>query len=637
MNKSMLIYIHTKAKKPKFQQKTSKEDIGMALRKIQPTRLKRNGKFIDIDEQQLKTSYVTMEYKLPSKKIEVEEANNLQSESKLKEEVENSSKQLGERNQSELDDKVKINENLQISLKKGYIFYDGQVAELIKVTGIEYNIDNQRLYLRISTRYKENTVEMTIPRKDAFQKREIIKLSDKGVDIDEVNAKYHIESIKYQEKQIGKVCSVHSEIGFSEYNGKEVFKLYKAINEDSTYKGNLDIKPKGTLEEYLKDVKKNVAPYASMSLALALGTSSAVVAKLNRLDVDINTLFTHIVAESSKGKSTATMLAISVWGNPKVGAGGLYNTWNATENALITSLSGNYGVAYALDELSMTKIENATSLIYNLVGGKDKVRLTKNIEMRESGTWITTLISNGEASILSKANSNTGIDMRVMELEGITWTQDAEHSEEVKRLATRNYGVFGHSFAERLIKFSSDKLVKLFKSERQNFINKIAEKGVTDNKIERTSYKYAVVLLTARLINSGYNEYGIKLDIDGIREILIRTEIESINKRGLEKKAEDWLLQQVEANASKFRSGNENNQNVDYWGTRKELSNGEIEIAILRDKFNEIMKRGKFEDPKVVLKQLKEEGKLDYENGRLTRKRKINAITTEVYVIRLKQ
>ena len=37
------------------------------------------------------------------------------------------------------------------------------------------------------------------------------------------------------------------------------------------------------------------------------------------------------------------------------------------------------------------------------------------------------------------------------------------------------------------------------------------------------------------------------------------------------------------------------------------------------------------------IKQLKEEGKLDHENGRLTRKRKINAITTEVYVIRLSQ
>lgn len=610
----------------------------MALRKLQPTRLKRNGKFIDIDEQQLKTSYVTMEYKLPSKKVEVEEANNLQSESKLKEEVENASKQLGESNQNEINKITRISDELSISYKDNVIYYgEGNTARLITLHSIEKNIDKNHVKFKMTTDYMDEKIEMELPREDAVQRKGMLKLASQGANVNELNAKFHIMALEYQEKNITKVNKVHSEIGFSEYDGKEIFKLYKAINEDSTYKGNLDIKPKGTLEEYLKDVKKNVAPYASMSLALALGTSSAVVAKLNRLDVDINTLFTHIVAESSKGKSTATMLAISVWGNPKVGAGGLYNTWNATENALITSLSGNYGVAYALDELSMTKIENATSLIYNLVGGKDKVRLTKNIEMRESGTWITTLISNGEASILSKANSNTGIDMRVMELEGITWTQDAEHSEEVKRLATRNYGVFGNSFAERLIKFSSDKLVKLFKSERQNFINKIAEKGVTDNKIERTSYKYAVVLLTARLINSGYNEYGIKLDIDGIREILIRTEIESINKRGLEKKAEDWLLQQVEANASKFRSGNENNQNLDYWGTRKELSNGEIEIAILRDKFNEIMKRGKFEDPKVVLKQLKEEGKLDYENGRLTRKRKINAITTEVYVIRLKQ
>ena len=493
-----------------------------ALRKLQPTRLKRNGKFIDIDEQQLKTSYVTMEYKLPSKKVEVEEANNLQSESKLKEEVENASKQLGESNQNEINKITRISDELSISYKDNVIYYgEGNTARLITLHSIEKNIDKNHVKFKMTTDYMDEKIEMELPREDAVQRKGMLKLASQGANVNELNAKFHIMALEYQEKNITKVNKVHSEIGFSEYDGKEIFKLYKAINEDSTYKGNLDIKPKGTLEEYLKDVKKNVAPYASMSLALALGTSSAVVAKLNRLDVDINTLFTHIVAESSKGKSTATMLAISVWGNPKVGAGGLYNTWNATENALITSLSGNYGVAYALDELSMTKIENATSLIYNLVGGKDKVRLTKNIEMRESGTWITTLISNGEASILSKANSNTGIDMRVMELEGITWTQDAEHSEEVKRLATRNYGVFGHSFAERLIKFSSDKLVKLFKSERQNFINKIAEKGVTDNKIERTSYKYAVVLLTARLMDSGYNEYGIKLDIDGIREILI--------------------------------------------------------------------------------------------------------------------
>lgn len=49
----------------------------------------------------------------------------------------------------------------------------------------------------------------------------------------------------------------------------------------------------------------------------------------------------------------------------------------------------------------------------------------------------------------------------------------------------------------------------------------------------------------------------------------------------------------------------ETNTNVDYWGTRKELPNGELEVAILTNKFEEIMRKGKFEDTKVVLEQLR--------------------------------
>ena len=100
--------------------------------------------------------------------------------------------------------------------------------------------------------------------------------------------------------------------------------------------------------------------------------------------------------------------------------------------------------------------------------------------------------------------------------------------------------------------------------------------------------------------------------------------------------AADFILQYVERNASKFKCGKDGNPNVDYWGSRKELPGGELEITILSDRFEEIMKEGKFEDTNVVLNQLKEEGKLDYEEGRLSRKRKINAIATPVYVIKLK-
>ena len=538
----------------------------------------------------------------------------------------------------ELNGLEKVDDEISICYESGKLFYNGdKTSNLLKVGVPEINIDTNNVMLPITTKYLNRDIKILIPRDKAMSKREIIKLSLQGADVTEENAKYHIRSIEYQERKIGRVNNTHSELGFAKYKEKEIFKLYKAINEDSSYVGALDLKPKGNLGNYLDDLREHVVPYKNISLAFALGVSSSIVAKLNMHYKDINTLLVHLFAESTKGKSTAAMLAISVWGNPNLSGGGLYNTWNSTENALSTSLAGNYGIAYALDELSMSKIEDTTSLIYNLVGGKDKARLTKDIELRAAATWTTSIISTGEVSLLSKAKNNTGLDIRVLELGGIVWTEDANHSDQVKALVNRNYGVFGADFVKRLIEFPADRLKEIFEEEREIFIQKVKEKNIQDDMLSRTSCKYAIVTLTIRLINSRYKDRGIILDIEGIRELLVDTEINSINRRGIKRKAEDWLIQYIESNASKFTSGKETNTNVDYWGTRKELPNGELEVAILTNKFEEIMRKGKFEDTKVVLEQLKKEGKLEYEAGRLTRKRKVNAIQTPVYVIRLSQ
>ena len=538
----------------------------------------------------------------------------------------------------ELNGLEKVDDEISICYESGKLFYNGdKTSNLLKVGVPEINIDTNNVMLPITTKYLNRDIKILIPRDKAMSKREIIKLSLQGADVTEENAKYHIRSIEYQERKIGRVNNTHSELGFAKYKEKEIFKLYKAINEDSSYVGALDLKPKGNLGNYLDDLREHVVPYKNISLAFALGVSSSIVAKLNMHYKDINTLLVHLFAESTKGKSTAAMLAISVWGNPNLSGGGLYNTWNSTENALSTSLAGNYGIAYALDELSMSKIEDTTSLIYNLVGGKDKARLTKDIELRAAATWTTSIISTGEVSLLSKAKNNTGLDIRVLELGGIVWTEDANHSDQVKALVNRNYGVFGADFVKRLIEFPADRLKEIFEEEREIFIQKVKEKNIQDDMLSRTSCKYASVTLTIRLINSRYKDRGIILDIEGIRELLVDTEINSINRRGIKRKAEDWLIQYIESNASKFKSGKETNTNVDYWGTRKELPNGELEVAILTNKFEEIMRKGKFEDTKVVLEQLKKEGKLEYEAGRLTRKRKVNAIQTPVYVIRLSQ
>ncbi|MFL8712583.1 DUF927 domain-containing protein [Clostridioides sp. GD02377] len=624
------------------------------LKRLNKVVLKKNGKLITSEEDKREERYIPRELKIPTEIAKTEESNTIQDVSKIEEKEDDSSRTIEEINQEghnnmividpelnehekKLHEMEKIDDDLSICYKTKQIVYEGgKTANLLEIGTPEKNIDTNNVILPITTKYLDRYVEICVPRDKAMSKREILKLSLHGANVTEENAKYHIRSINYQERKIGKSNNTHSELGFAMHDEKEIFKLYRAINEDSKYVGVLDLKPKGNLEDYLKDIREHVAPYTNISLAFALGSSSAVVAKLNQYCEDVNTVLSHFVTESSKGKSTATMLAISIWGNPKLGAGGLYNTWNSTENALATSLAGNYGVAYALDELSMSKIEDTTSLIYNLVGGKDKARLTKDIELRKSGTWVTTIISNGEASLLNRAKNNTGLDVRVLELEGIVWTEDARHSDNVKALANRNYGVFGYSFAEKLIKYSIDKLKLLFEDEKRTFIEKVKEKGIVDNMVARTATKYAILTLTTRLINAGYKEHGINLDIEGIRNVLVDTEINSIQRRGIQKKASEWLIEYVEANASKFKCGKEINPNVDYWGSRKELPNGDLEIAVLKQRFEDVMRQGGFEDTVVVLDQLKKEGILDYEEGRLTRKRKINAVSTPVYVVILK-
>lgn len=431
----------------------------------------------------------------------------------------------------ELNGLEKVDDEISICYESGKLFYNGdKTSNLLKVGVPEINIDTNNVMLPITTKYLNRDIKILIPRDKAMSKREIIKLSLQGADVTEENAKYHIRSIEYQERKIGRVNNTHSELGFAKYKEKEIFKLYKAINEDSSYVGALDLKPKGNLGNYLDDLREHVVPYKNISLAFALGVSSSIVAKLNMHYKDINTLLVHLFAESTKGKSTAAMLAISVWGNPNLSGGGLYNTWNSTENALSTSLAGNYGIAYALDELSMSKIEDTTSLIYNLVGGKDKARLTKDIELRAAATWTTSIISTGEVSLLSKAKNNTGLDIRVLELGGIVWTEDANHSDQVKALVNRNYGVFGADFVKRLIEFPADRLKEIFEEEREIFIQKVKEKNIQDDMLSRTSCKYAIVTLTIRLINSRYKDRGIILDIEGIRELLVDTEINRLIK-----------------------------------------------------------------------------------------------------------
>lgn len=147
---------------------------------------------------------------------------------------------------------------------------------------------------------------------------------------------------------------------------------------------------------------------------------------------------------------------------------------------------------------------------------------------------------------------------------------------------------------------------------------------------KRRCNNYAVLLTTAYY----YQEMmGIKLDIDGIINMLIEIEKSSISKRNFSQSAIDYIKQYI----SKFKRKFETDDNVPIDTSGKLIPKREwIEVQMNKISFEEMIKQGGYEDKNVVLKELKQNGYLNCESDRFTRSRKNSlGYTEDVYVIKL--
>lgn len=126
---------------------------------------------------------------------------------------------------------------------------------------------------------------------------------------------------------------------------------------------------------------------------------------------------------------------------------------------------------------------------------------------------------------------------------------------------------------------------------------------------------------------------GIKLDIDGIINMLIEIEKSSISKRNFSQSAIDYIKQYI----SKFKRKFETDDNVPIDTSGKLIPKREwIEVQMNKISFEEMIKQGGYEDKNVVLKELKQNGYLNCESDRFTRSRKNSlGYTEDVYVIKL--
>jgi hypothetical protein len=102
----------------------------------------------------------------------------------------------------------------------------------------------------------------------------------------------------------------------------------------------------------------------------------------------------HLRGESSNGKSSAMMAAISVWGSPN-----LMFSWRATTNALEGAAAICNGALLPLDEFGEANGKEVGEAVYMLANGQGKARMASTGQLRAQNRWRAMLLSTGELTL----------------------------------------------------------------------------------------------------------------------------------------------------------------------------------------------------------------------------------------------
>lgn len=236
----------------------------------------------------------------------------------------------------------------------------------------------------------------------------------------------------------------------------------QAAGERVVYDGKADAArygEKGTLADWIEQVAAPAAGNSRLVLALSTAFAGPLVDLLDDEGGGV-----HLVGGSSLGKSTALVVAGSVWGGG--GRGGFAQTWRATGNALEAIARAHSGTLLALDELGELDAREAGATAYLLVNGQGKARATRDAEVRTRSEWRIMLLSSGEIGLGDKIaetgkRAKAGQLIRLVDVpadagKGLglfddTKGQDpAEFSKLIKAAALRAYGAAGQAFVEYL-------------------------------------------------------------------------------------------------------------------------------------------------------------------------------------------
>lgn len=261
----------------------------------------------------------------------------------------------------------------------------------------------------------------------------------------------------------------------------------------------------GTIEGWAN----NIGQYCIDNIPLMVSVCAALAGPLLFLLNCTQGGAIHWVGDSSIGKSTAAIVAASIWGSSD-----LIRSWSATANGLEGIALTRNDTCLILDEISEAQPEEISKIVYVLMNGQGKQRASQKGHARKIHRWRTFAISTGEQTLSGKMGEigkrpNVGQEVRLLSIpakfehgifSNLFWFETGRHlADHLKESCAKDYGHIGPFFISRLIE------EKRNLSDLYNKILKIISDNLTRNIEQRAASTFSIMALAGELAI----EYGL--------------------------------------------------------------------------------------------------------------------------------
>lgn len=266
-------------------------------------------------------------------------------------------------------------------------------------------------------------------------------------------------------------------------------------------------------EDYLAELNRLILPMPSLQFVLCAAAASTLLAYLRITEkLPADCFGVSLVGTSSTGKTTALKLAASLYSTPD--DENVFTAFYGTANALHSMLGKHHGVPIAYDESTIHNAISISNFIYAFTQGQEKLRLDSNAQLKCRNNWACTALFSSENYLVNAERDNLGIIARVITLDGLTYTVDGVHSEQIKAFTGKNYGYVGSLLAEHLLASDSAEILQQFQDVREELLELFPE---TCSLSERLAMNYAMIITTSVMLST----LGIQTNTEILKQMCV--------------------------------------------------------------------------------------------------------------------